>query len=206
MPDQGEAQARWFSQMTGEGRQSWDQAPDPARCPHRAHCLPPTSETDLAGPASPGLPGPRPTNNNPLGTIRGVAENGGQIGYRSPQVVLLKSGCASERRFLCGHFWGPRPVPRSIPPTSSPSAWCNPSCYYTVVTRPSGGSWCPGSELTLTIYSSFPRATGREQDSGCRGRHRGSASLPRRAGQWVLEAQSLRLSPALSLPTGAICY
>lgn len=84
-------------------------------------------------------------------------------------VGLLGMGnrCATEclrlcfrKTLLCGHFWGPGLIPQPGPPTSSPSTWCNPSCYYTVVTRPSRGSWCPGSELTLMVYSSFPRAKG----------------------------------------------
>lgn len=62
--------------------------------------------------------------------------------------------CASGRFSVLGHQWAggrsPPPDPQPVPPTFSPSVWCP---------WPSGGSWCPGSDLVLTI-SSFPGATG----------------------------------------------
>lgn len=126
----------------------------PVQCPpHHTHCLPPMAER-LLGLASPGLSlsGSSPqTQKAAGGQLPGFLGVGEPISYTMPWVAHLKgsSRVGIPRRQV------PSPSRAFEPPVLQSGA---ASCHCPVVTRPSRGSCCPGSDLTLSVYSSFPRA------------------------------------------------
>lgn len=103
-------------------------------------------------------------------------------------------GCASERLFLCRRSWAVGPLPQPVLPTSSPSIWCS-IFSLRVVTRPSRGSWCPGSDLTLLIYSSFPQGKGVQKRLPLLEHPARKGVFPGGPGEWVLESESLSPLP-----------
>lgn len=120
---------------------------------------------------------------------------GGQLlGFLGMGTDLLQNApaWASER----APFVGPGPA---LPPPA-PRSGAAASSHCTVLTRPSEqqAPWVrPHSD------SSFPRAEGEPCAAGAALKE--VSLFQGGPGKWVLEAESLSLSPALSLPTGAIC-
>lgn len=150
----------WFAKTTQEeSRRAGARAPDPSAVSPTTHTAYLPCLRDFCGLASLGLsllsPPPEPPK---LRSSRGPTP-GVSGGWGTHQQLHNALGCASERLFLCRHSWAGGPLPQPVLPTSSPSIWCS------IFSLPSSdpalwGSWCPGSDLTLLIYSSFPRAKG----------------------------------------------